>query len=59
MRSRQKLRKMFGVRDYLARSLHEICWIGPGAWARSRVNFGSRHKGAAAGSAMLSARTSF
>jgi glycosyl transferase family 25 len=59
MRSRQKLRKMFGVQDYLARSWHEICWIGPGAWMRSRVNFGSRYRSAAAGSAMLSERTSF
>jgi len=58
MRSRQKLRKMFGVQDYLARSWHEICWIGPGAWLRTRVNAGSRYKGAGE-AILLNERTSF
>jgi len=59
MRSSQRLRTMFGVQDYLARSWDEICWIGPGAWLSSRVNAGSRCRGADGGVARLSDRASF
>jgi hypothetical protein len=49
---------MFGVQDYLARSWHEICWIGPSAWLRSRVNVGPRYKSEGSGKASLSESTS-
>jgi glycosyl transferase family 25 len=58
MRSSQRLRIMFGAQDYLARSWHEIRWIGPGGWLRSRVNFGPRFKGDGSREARLCERTS-
>lgn len=41
VRPRKKLRKMFGLEDHLARTVHEIRWIGPAAWLFSRVRPGS------------------
>lgn len=58
MRSRRRQRIMFGVQDYVARSWHEIGWIGPGGWLRSRVNVGPRCKGGGSGEARLSEQTS-
>ncbi|MEQ1754249.1 MAG: glycosyltransferase family 25 protein [Micropepsaceae bacterium] len=41
-RSRKKLRKMFGIRDYMLRTVHEISWLGFRHWLASRIYVGSR-----------------